>query len=360
MAAGEPLPKKQSELTLTGHAIEARHLRGRSGSRFSALNRAIWIGWDCQRNPHRCGLIQGSNPGDTISPFYDPMIAKLIVHGDSRELALSRMVDALAQFRVLGVANNVPFLSRLVQCDSFVAPDLDTALIERESAALFVVADPIDDRVLCIAALHRLLDEREAGRQAGGTTPASGADAFSPWHLRNAWRLNLPARWRVSFDVDGELTNVSVQITPGGFEFRLREQVYRIAGQRVQGTELRIEIDGYPSQVSVVERAGIVYVFDGTKRFQVVRHDPVAGADNSDHGGAGLTAPMPGKIIAVKTQAGARVARGDALLIMEAMKMEHTIAAPADGVVATVHYGQGDQVEEGVELVTFETAKSAG
>jgi len=201
--------------------------------------------------------------------------------------------------------------------------------------------------------LHRLLDEREAARQAADATTAQGTDAYSPWHLRDAWRLNLPARWRVSFDVAGEVTNVSVQITSDGFEFRIRENVYRVAGHRTTGAEMRVEIDGYLNQVSVVERVGVVHIFDGIKRFQVVRHDPLAAANRHDHAGAGLTAPMPGKIIAVKTQAGAKVTRGDALLIMEAMKMEHTITALADDVVDAVNFAQGDQVEEGVELVTF-------
>jgi len=352
VAAGEPLPMKQSELTINGHSIEARiYAEDPDRGFLPSTGKLHWLGLPDQSDQVRVDT--GVESGDVITPFYDPMIAKLIVHGADRASALARMEESLAQFRVLGVANNVPFLSRLITCDSFVAPDLDTGLIERESDALFVAADEVNDRVLCIAALHRLLNERETGRHAMDSTAVQGADVYSPWHLRDAWRLNLPARWRVSFDVVGELTNVSVQITTDGFEFRIRENVYHVAGHRLAGAEMRVEIDGYLSQVSVVERVGVVHIFDGIKRFQVVRHDPIAQADNNDHAGAGLTAPMPGKIIAVKTQAGAKVAKGDALLIMEAMKMEHTITAPADGVVDVVNFAQGDQVEAGVELVTF-------
>ena len=355
VAAGEPIPRQQTELTISGHAIEARiYAEDPERGFLPSTGKLHWLGLPAQSAQIRVDT--GVESGDVISPFYDPMIAKLIVHDTDRARALARMNLALSQFHVLGVANNVPFLSRLVSSDSFVAPDLDTGLIERESDALFAPAAPVSDRALCIAALHRLLEERELARLATQTSQNTGTDAYSPWHLRDAWRLNLPARWRVSFDVAEELANVSVQITSAGFEFRLHDRVYQVVGHRLQGAGMRVAIDGYLSEVSVVERGGVVYIFDGPERFQVVRHDPVAMAEATEHSSGGLNSPMPGKIIAVKTEAGATVSKGDALLIMEAMKMEHTITAPADGIVATVNFSQGDQVEEGVELVTFERA----
>ncbi len=351
VAAGEPLPLRQEELQLNGHAIEARVYAEDPDRNFlPSTGRLGWIGTVAQDANVR--IDTGVEAGDVISPHYDPMIAKLIVHDENRARALDRMAALLRAYQVHGVTNNVPFLARLIDTESFRKPDLDTGLIERENAALFPAPAPAGARGLCIAALHSVLAERE--RAAENAQHAS--DQYSPWQRRESWRLNLPARWRLQFDLDDGLTSVSVQIDGDALECRTGEQTYAVSGRRLANGGLRISIDGLVSDVAVVEQAGVLYLFDGTARYRLARHDPIAAAEQGE-GAGGLTAPMPGKIIAVKVAAGDVVAKGDALLTLEAMKMEHTIHAPVAGTIAKVFFGQGDQVDDGAELVSFEAEK---
>ncbi len=155
-----------------------------------------------------------------------------------------------------------------------------------------------------------------------------------------------------SFDIAGETKSVSVQIAQDELECRFDEQTYVVSGYRLPNQGMRINIDGRVSEVAVLEHAGVLSIFEGTSRFQLIRHDPIAGAEQSDGGGR-LTAPMPGKIIAVQIAAGDTVEKGDALLTLEAMKMEHTINAPVSGTIDKVFFAQGDQVDDGAELVSF-------
>ncbi|MBV8627892.1 MAG: ATP-grasp domain-containing protein, partial [Paraburkholderia sp.] len=356
VAAGEPLPLEQSQLAITGHALEARiyaenpargflpstgtlkHLRMPEGVEFR-------IGEAGQRAHVR--IDSGVREGDTITPFYDPMIAKLIVHGATREDALARMKRALEACEVVGPHTNVEFLHRLVACEPFANADLDTGMIERNHEALFAPRQKPVREALALACAALL------GREGAA---ASGA---SPWQSLSHWRLNSgfaqSLTWR---DFDGD-TAFTVAHTHDG-----AEQSLGYAGHEARYTWWRGESpDEYG--VTIGERRVTGRVFVDGDVFHVFClgtamafewQNLLAHAADAEHGEGRLTAPMPGKVIAVLVEPGAVVEKGAPLIVMEAMKMEHTIGAPTAGKVTEVLYGVGDQVTDGAQLLVLEAA----
>jgi len=356
VAAGEPLPLEQSQLAIAGHALEARiyaenpargflpstgtlkHLRMPEGVEFR-------IGEAGQRAHVR--IDSGVREGDTITPFYDPMIAKLIVHGATREDALARMKRALEACEVVGPHTNVEFLHRLVACEPFANADLDTGLIERNHDALFAPRQKPVREALALACAALL------GREGAA---ASGA---SPWQSLSHWRLNSgfaqSLTWR---DFDGD-TAFTVAHTHDG-----AEQSLGYAGHEARYTWWRGESpDEYG--VTIGERRVTGRVFVDGDVFHVFClgtamafewQNLLAHAADAEHGEGRLTAPMPGKVIAVLVEPGAVVEKGAPLIVMEAMKMEHTIGAPTAGKVTEVLYGVGDQVTDGAQLLVLEAA----
>ncbi|HEY4805066.1 MAG TPA: acetyl/propionyl/methylcrotonyl-CoA carboxylase subunit alpha [Paraburkholderia sp.] len=356
VAAGEPLPLEQSQLAITGHALEARiyaenpargflpstgtlkHLRMPEGVEFG-------IGDAGQRAHVR--IDSGVREGDTITPFYDPMIAKLIVHGATREDALARMKRALEACEVVGPHTNVEFLHRLVTCEPFANADLDTGLIERNHDALFAPHQKPVREALALACAALL------GREGG---VASGA---SPWQSLSHWRLNSGFAQSLSWRDTESDTAFTVAHTHDG-----AEQTLGYAGHEAGYTWWRGESpDEYG--VTIGERRVTGRVFIDGDVFHVFClgtamafewQNLLAHAADAEHGEGRLTAPMPGKVIAVLVEPGAVVEKGTPLIVMEAMKMEHTIGAPTAGKVTEELYGVGDQVTDGAQLLVLEAA----
>jgi 3-methylcrotonyl-CoA carboxylase alpha subunit len=353
VAAGEPLPLKQDQLKLDGHAIEARiyaenpargflpstgalkHLRMPEGVEFT-------IG-ETTRAPVR--IDSGVREGDTITPFYDPMIAKLIVHGADRDEALARMNRALRACEVVGPHTNVEFLQRIVTSEPFATADLDTGLIERHHDALFAPAQKPFKEALALACAA--LMTREGGVAHG----ASPWDALSHWRLNGSYRQKI--EWRgtetdtefaATYVRDGALRSLDYAGASEPFEWQAGEGAHEfratIGDSRVKG---RVFIDG-----------DIFHVFCQGAALAFEWKNLLAHAADAEHGEGRLTAPMPGKVIAVLVEPGAVVEKGTPLIVMEAMKMEHTIGAPAAGKVAEVLYAVGDQVADGAQLLVME------
>ncbi|MFP6561518.1 acetyl-CoA carboxylase biotin carboxylase subunit [Paraburkholderia sp. B3] len=354
VAAGEPLPLEQSQLVVKGHALEARiyaenpsrgflpstgtlkHLRMPEGVEFT-------IGTALQRAPVR--IDSGVREGDTITPFYDPMIAKLIVHGATREDALARMQRALEACEVVGPHTNVEFLHRLVTCEPFAGADLDTGLIERHHDALFAPRHKPLREALALACAALLAREADRARDV------------SPWTALSHWRLNggytQSHTWR-DVETDTAFSTTYVQdgntrrlACPGGLE---SWTWWRGAGADEYGTTIgntrvtgRVFIDG-----------DVFHVFCLGTAVVLEWQNLLAHAADTEHGEGRLTAPMPGKVIAVLVEPGAVVEKGAPLIVMEAMKMEHTIGAPSAGKVTEVLYGVGDQVADGAQLLVLE------
>jgi 3-methylcrotonyl-CoA carboxylase alpha subunit len=286
--------------------------------------------------------------GDAITPHYDPMIAKLIAWGETREGALARLRAALAACEVVGVASNVEFLGRVAAAKAFSAADLDTGLIERSREELFAPAPEVDDEDLAAAALAELLAEEE---QAAERARFSG-DPHSPWHRVDGWRLNLGSHHEFVFAEGERRHRVAVHFTASGYRLSVNGREYAFAGRCEDGL-LRASLGARTFAARAVRDGAEWHVFrDGGHRV-LAMHAEHALADVDATTGS-LAAPMPGKVIQVLVEPGAQVAKGAPLVILEAMKMEHTITAPRDGTVKEIRYRAGEQVAEGAQLLVLE------
>ncbi|MGB4912987.1 MAG: acetyl/propionyl/methylcrotonyl-CoA carboxylase subunit alpha [Candidatus Dechloromonas phosphoritropha] len=357
VAAGEPLPLRQDQLELRGHALEARiYAEDASKGFLPATGTLIRLVPPAESLNVRVDT--GVEEGDEITPYYDPMIAKLIVWDESREnsrdAALARMRKALADYQVAGVTTNIDFLSRLVACPAFAGADLDTGLIERQKSFLFPEAQPVPRDALLVATVGELLWEQYAARQAA----KSSGDPWSPWHARDGWRMNLTAARTISFKDGDTLIDVRVRYGDGQWELTLNGKSTLARGKKLEGDRFAVEIDDRRLVASVVSVDEKRTVFLQGSTYSLLRDDPLHRVDAGESHGGGLTAPMPGKVVALLAQPGQKVAKGTPLLILEAMKMEHTITAPAAGIVKAFCYAAGEQVSDGAELVEFEAEAS--
>jgi len=341
VAAGQPLPKTQAQLAIRGHAIEAR-LYAEDADRGFLPSTGTLRHLRLPPPDAHVRVDAGVEPGDAITPYYDPMIAKLIVWDEDRDRALLRMRRALARCQVAGVTTNAAFLHRLVATASFRHADLDTALIERERDALDIAQHAASDADWAVAAVL-----------ASGSGAATPADA-SAWSIADGWRLTGPAARAVTLEYLQQQRTLRVRRHADGWQVHGGDvDPLRVDG-KVDGASYALQAGGRLYRGDVLHDGNALYLFGegGQRRFTV--HDPVAEADaGSDHGGS-LLAPMPGRVIALLVEPGSRVTRGTALLVMEAMKMEHTLQAPADGVVNGYRVRGGDQVGDGAVLVDFE------
>ncbi|MEJ8813489.1 acetyl/propionyl/methylcrotonyl-CoA carboxylase subunit alpha [Variovorax ureilyticus] len=342
VASGEPLPLKQEQLQIHGHAIEARICAENPDNNFLPATGTLHV----YRKPQatafqrsRVRIDDGVREGGVISPFYDSMIAKLIVHGATREEALARLDQALAQIHIVGVATNVQFLRGILRTDSFAQAKLDTALIERERAVLFD-QEPLGLPLAAAASIAKtLLAERAT----------ASADPFS---RRDGWQSHGIAARPFEFEFRGETKSAQLRYLHGG---ALALSVGDVSGPLEIGSfptgEIELMFDGHRHTLNVYEDQSTAHVFaaDGATRITAI--DRLAHAGDTHAEGGRLTAPMPGKVVSFAVKAGDKVSRGQALAVMEAMKMEHTIAAPADGTVEELLFAPGDQVTEGAELL---------
>ncbi len=349
VAAGQPLPLAQEQLAINGHALEARiYAEDPSKGFLPSTGRLVHLA-PPEEGMH-VRVDTGVEEGDEISPFYDPMIAKLIVWDVNRDRALARMLQALAEYRVVGVANNIEFLSRLTACPAFANADLDTGLIEREKDYLFPEQrEPAREAWLAVA-LAELLRERERAGQLAARHP----EPDSPWHRRDGWRINSAASRTLIFRLGDVEKMLAVTDRGSAFDITLDGFVSTVSGSLNPRGLLRAEFDGLRTTATVVVAGERRHLFGNGRAWQFAAVDPLFHSGEGGGAEGGLLAPMPGKVIALIAAEGATVDKGAPLLILEAMKMEHTITAPAAGTVKAFRFAVGDQVGDGAELVDFE------
>ena len=347
VASGEPLPLKQDELRIHGHAIEARICAENPDANFLPATGALAV----YRTPEAMHFARGEvridagvREGDAISPFYDSMVAKLIVWGADRAQALARLDAALARTHIVGLQTNVAFLRRVVTSRSFAQANLDTALIERERAALFE-APPLPLELVAAGAVAQSL-ALEAAQQD-----------TDPWSKRDAWRLHGAALRRFDLLIGAQHHVFTLERTHGGTQtLVLGEQRWAFGAQARGGERHDVTLGERRWSLSVYATGEQVTVFAPEGSAALTRIDPIAHAGEGASEGGRLTAPMPGKVIAFLATAGEAVKKGQPLAVMEAMKMEHTLAAPHDGTVEQLLYAVGDQVMEGEELLRLAAA----
>jgi 3-methylcrotonyl-CoA carboxylase alpha subunit len=323
VAAGEDLPKAQDELTINGHAFEARlYAEDVPAGFLPATGTLTHLAFD-----PACRADSGVRSGDTISPFYDPMIAKVIVHGPTRDVALARLRQALAQTQVAGTVTNLAFLGALAAHSGFRVGEVDTGLIARDIDAL--TAAPL------VAPRHVAL----AGMAALNLIDTQAETGFTLW---------APLLRQVTLEYGGEAHLVKVEVKGPDAQLWHIDDV-QVTARKIGG---KWQIDGLPA-ATVSVAGGTVTVFEGYGLvFKLI--DPLAQAAGTQGDGNLIEAPMPGLVREVFAQVGQRVAEGDKLAILEAMKMEHSLLAARDGVVAEVLAAAGDQVEAGAALVRLE------
>ncbi|MEZ5796118.1 MAG: acetyl/propionyl/methylcrotonyl-CoA carboxylase subunit alpha [Paracoccaceae bacterium] len=345
IAAGEALPFAQSDLRIDGWAFEARIYaedvtRGFLPATGTLDHLGFPAGVEFRRGPVR--IDSGIRDGDTISPWYDPMIAKLVVHGPDRAAALARLAAALDRCRIGGLTTNLGFLSALSRHAGFAEGAFDVGLIGRDLDALTAPpAPPPEAPALTALAALGLLD------------PPGGAD---PWDRLGGWRAWGCGESHVSLGLDGDLLSLCIRHLGAGSYAVIgagADCTVTILGR--DGPDLRYLCDGVQRHAHVVAAADRVDLQLAGQRLTYRRHDPAAGAEDAS-GGDSLIAPMPGLVAALKTRPGARVSKGEPLILLEAMKMEHGIAAPRDGVVAEILVAAGEQVSDGTLLLRLEPA----
>jgi 3-methylcrotonyl-CoA carboxylase alpha subunit len=330
VASGEPLPLTQDQLQIKGHAIEARICAESPDNNFLPATGRLHVYRHgehvaFERSSSDCSVRvdSGVRENDTISPFYDSMIAKLIVHGDTRDEALALLDVALSQTHIVGLQTNVQFLRHVVSSKSFTKANLDTALIEREREVLFN-QHPVGNDAAIEAAVAYIVQQEKA------------LEGDDPLSKRDAWRAYGEVTRRFDFEIDGGLQAKSYKAS----------QLATLASQTQKGLqavyvqtseamdEMHVFMDKGAATIKHINRLSLVAAQDG-------------------HASGGLNAPMPGKVVSFDVKAGDKVSKGQRVAVMEAMKMEHAITAPADGVVGELLYAAGEQVAEGAALLTL-------
>jgi 3-methylcrotonyl-CoA carboxylase alpha subunit len=280
------------------------------------------------------------------------MIAKLIVWDRDRPAALARLDAALRRTAIVGVASNVAFLRRLAAHEDFAAGRLDTGLVERAGAALIPAAEPAPDRVVALACLALLRRRAAAARAAA----VARGDPNSPWARTDAWRPGLHAVETLAIEDAGVVRRVTVRHGGAAVVLDLPDGHVTATGTLCADGTLDAELDGVRVRALAVAVGPVLHVvLDGTV-WRFVEPDPAAQAEGGAHGASAVLAPMPGKVVQVLAAEGARVRRGAPVVVLEAMKMEHALAAPGDLVVTKVACRPGDQVAEGAVLVSFAEA----
>lgn len=352
VAAGEPLPLKQEELRITGHAIEARICAENPDKGFLPATGHLAVyrkpaATSFERGTEATGFVRvddGVHEGGDISPWYDSMIAKLIVHGRTREEALARLDAALAQMHIVGVANNVQFLRGVLATESFSQARLDTALIERERAQLFN-REPLGLPLLAAAVVARTLVDEQA--RVSARSPFSRRDGWRAWgQATRCYDFEFQDRTVgvvLLYGSDGVL-HLAVDDGDGKVESPLSFNV-------LSDGHLELDFAGRRHTLAVHAQQEHWHIFATQGASRITLRDRLAHAGEQQAEGGRLTAPMPGKVVSFAVKVGDAVSKGQALAVMEAMKMEHTIAAPADGTVGELLYAPGDQVAEGAELL---------
>jgi 3-methylcrotonyl-CoA carboxylase alpha subunit len=354
IAAGEALPFEQSAIPLRGHAIEVRICAedpaADDAPRTGTLHHVAFPQAEHVR------VESGVESGDRVSVFYDSMLAKLIVWGDDRSAALRRMSQCLGQTQLLGLSHNVAFLKAAVEHPAFVAGDVHTGLLAEQREPLVLRAQ---------ASFRTLVLLGVVGRVCARAREAQCSDAddpFSPWRERRSFRLNAPARDVLQLQVGEQALEVQISFEHDGFSLVVLGETSRVRAERLEGAALRCQLDGRELRAAYLappheERAFVSYEGASLELGYGQRH---SAADEASSALGAVRSPLPGRVLSVFTTLGARVKKGEPLVSLEAMKMEHTLHASVDGVVSELNVQPRDQVAEGSTLLVLQAESGAG
>ena len=323
VANGEPLPCTQGQLNIKGHAFEARIYAEDPEHDFLPSTGRLTVLQAPLETAH-VRIDSGVTQGDEISVFYDPMITKLVVWDIDRERALERLIQALSEYKIAGVTTNIAFLYNLASSQAFRRGDVNTGFIEEHEDEIFHRRQADLDYAAPLAA-QAILSERKNTAQ---DLAEQSNEPNSPWHLVNHWRIS---------DNSPQQINITIGT----------EQVEAMAAD-----------SALPANIKVVSDESGFKLFTPNGVFQCAATQPDLGLDQTQESGGNLAAPMNGTVVTLLVDVGAMVAKGETLMVMEAMKMEHSIVAPSDGKVSEFFYQPGELVDGGAELLAFEIAEA--
>lgn len=339
VAAGEPLPLAQEQIRAHGHAFEARIYAEDPSKNFLPASGQLRLLRTPRGDSGSVRVDTGFREGDRIGIDYDPMIAKLITHGDTRKAALATLKRALSTYYVADLPTNISFLRTLATSERFATGNYDIGFIERELSNATRPHASHDYVTIALAAVAIL-------EQAGSRTDNTALPV-------RAWRLNQPAREKLLFTIDGTDHEVLITHRLDGYVIQAGDAPMNASARHGADGALHVTLDQTRIDVLTFQSGETITLFVRGERFTLIPHDPNTRTPSQHLAGGGLTAPMPGKVISLLVEAQETVTRGQSLLVLEAMKMEHTITAPTAGTVEALHYKPGDLVEEGAKLVTL-------
>lgn len=357
VASGEELPLSQDELQINGHAFEARIYAEDPNNEFLPATGVL----NFLQPPEESEYVRvdtGVRQGDKVSVYYDPMIAKLIVWDEDRPKALRRLVKALSEYRVKGVTTNIDFLYNLANTKAFKQAQLDTAFIDKHQSEIFLQNEDDLASLLPLAALYIVLNQEQGPRSL------NSQDLYSPWQNLTAWRANATHIQGLEIQIHDQVHAVQVSRLNSGPQasYQITGQGFNVQCQgQVKGDVLTAVIDGHRQKITIShpadgEQGCSLYTQHSALHFK--QKLPDLGLLDADAHGGGLTAPMNGTIVNLMVNPGDSVEKGQVLVIMEAMKMEHSLKAPSAGKVVEFFYQSGELVDGGAELLSFEAAES--
>ena len=348
VASGEALPVTQSDLSIHGHAVEARLYAEDPQKKFMpSIGPLLRLRFPQAEDHIR--VDSGVREGGEVTMYYDPMIAKLIAWGETREDALRRLRSALRHVQIAGPKHNVPFLEKLISHARFVRGDMDTHLIDDQLETLIERDERHKSVAIALACLALLLRRRELAKKAA----LISEDPYSPWHDLNGWRVGGTGRDALDLRLGDDAHEVMAHYQEGSYHLTMDDLACDIKGHVDERGNLHAKLNDKDLSAGVVFGGDQIYLSFLGASYTFSLHDPLHAHGEDMSGGDTIVAPMPGAVTSLSVSKGDVVAKGDAIIAIEAMKMEHVLTAPMNGVVSTLPHAVGDQVDEGAVLATL-------
>lgn len=347
VANGEALALQQKDLTINGHAIEVRVYAEDPNNNFlPSIGQINYYHTPSTNSTVR--IDSGIRQGDEISMYYDPMIAKLIVHAANRDLAIKAMQQALSDYHVAGVTTNIDFLQAVCATADYQQAKLTTHFIDQHPALIAPQTITLQD-FACACAY--LLSQQQLQQYI------NTEDQYSPWQDHDAWQIAATKQQLLRFQRDDEIFIVQVEHQADHYLLTFSDaSQLTLAIVDLHQQHFQLLIDGKQFAADIIALDDEIHIYAQTQHKVITRYSRQKHYASDESAGGHLTAPMPGTVVAIMTEKGKTVAAGDSLVVIEAMKMEHTIHAPTEGIIKELHYHVGDQVDEGAELLDFEVS----
>ncbi len=348
VASGETLPLDQESLSITGHAVEARIYAENPESNFlPSTGRLNYL-----KTPETSANIRidtGVQQGDVISAYYDPMIAKLICWGDNREQALARLKSALEQYRLIGLKSNINFLHDLCTHSAVESGGATTRFIDSNLDELIAMDSSLNENALISATIALLQNSAQQIQERQQST----ADPNSPWAASDNWRVGDNRAQHISLQHDNESYQLVVSVHRGYWDIETSGTHFRVEILSSDGPERTLLINDTIHVSVVLQTADSLKLLLGNTPYNFTLLDAAKALDSVEQQNERILSPMPGKIISCSVKAGQNVEKGQTLMVLEAMKMEHAIQASHAGEISEVYFTLNDQVEEGAVLLVF-------